>query len=240
MVALSDSDLLALWEGGRREGPVRRAFSLLRAARPEQTADALAALPVGARDAALLDLHAEAFGGRIERVVDCPTCGEQVELACTAADLRLPEPTAPGGRVVHDGWEVEFRLPDTRDLLAIADAPDVASGRARLLGRCVTRVTRDGVPAAELPEAVAGAVAEAMAAADPGAEVLLRLACPACEATWDQLLDVVPVLWHAVARRARDLLWEVHTLASTYHWPEGAILAMSRERRATYLDLVRG
>jgi hypothetical protein len=79
-----------------------------------------------------------------------------------------------------------------------------------------------------------------MALADPMAEVLIELPCPACGTGHDSLLDIVSFFWSELEARAKRLLREIHDLATAYGWTESAILSLSDHRRAVYLDLVRG
>jgi hypothetical protein len=79
-----------------------------------------------------------------------------------------------------------------------------------------------------------------MAEADPGAWIELALGCPGCGEEWSAPFDIVSFLWAEVEARARELLEEVHALASAYGWGEGEVLALSPERREAYLELVAG
>ena len=90
---------------------------------------------------------------------------------------------------------LRFRLPDSLDLLAAERCAGVEAARRLLAERCVVEARRDSVPvaAADLAEEDVAALAAALAAADPGAELLLELRCPACERGWWELLDVADV-----------------------------------------------
>src|SRR5207248_743788 len=82
-----------------------------------------------------------------------------------------------------------------------AEAADAGRAELVLLARCVRSARGPGGPVAPavLPEPVRAAVADAMAAADPLAEVLLDLACPACEAPVLAEIDVAAFVWAEVA-----------------------------------------
>jgi hypothetical protein len=235
------AELLTVWDVGQGLVPARRALLLLATA-SDLPRDAAAALSVGQRDAALLTLRAWCFGSRLESVAVCPACNEHLELAFNADDIRVaapPEPPAPL-EVSANGWQVRFRLPIAADLVALAEGSGPASG-ATLFQHCVLAVTHndaaqalDAVPAALLP-----AVAEAMAAADPQADVRLALHCPACGHGWLALFDILAFFWAEIEAWAARTLRDVHTLAQAYGWSEGAILALSPLRRQRYLELVR-
>jgi hypothetical protein len=154
---------------------------------------------------------------------------------------------APGGGDAQDsltaiaaGYEVQFRLPNSLEVLAIAHAPDVTLARRVLFDRCVLRATRDGntVPASDLPDEAVSAVAAQMALVDPQANIQLALTCPACAHQWLAAFDIAAYLWAEVDTWAARVLREVHILASTYGWREADILRMSPLRRQIYLEMI--
>ena len=79
-----------------------------------------------------------------------------------------------------------------------------------------------------------------MSLADPMAEILVNLPCPACGFDNNPHLDIGSFLWTEMEAHAKRLLLEVHLLASAYGWTEQAILSLSGQRRAAYLEMVRG
>jgi hypothetical protein len=79
-----------------------------------------------------------------------------------------------------------------------------------------------------------------MAEADPLAEIVFSLTCPACSTTFDADLDIAGFVWNELRGRARRLLHEVAVLARAFGWTERQVLALPERRRAAYLDLVRG
>ena len=241
MRSLSAAQLLDLWERGGALAPARQALVLLEAACPEEAPAALAALPVGRRDARLLRLRARTLGPRLDAEAACPACAARLEFSLDAEDLLAGAPEAPPEplAVQHDGYEVAFRLPNSEDLLAVGATSPEAAPEA-LLARCLVSAHHAGeaVDAGALPEAVVEAVGEGMAEADPLADVRLALECPACGHAWQAPLDVVAFFWAEIERWAPRLLHDVHRLARAYGWHEADILAMSAWRRQHYLNLV--
>ncbi len=189
----------------------------------------IARLPVGRRDARVLRLHA----GALEATAACPHCAVDAEfslavdsLLARADDASVPASVEVGGRVI--AW----RSPDSRDVAAASEAVDVVDAERVLLERCV-----------EVPELDADerrAVTAAMAEADPLAEVLVDMACPACGETFVAEVDVAQFVWSEVRARALGLLRDVDTLARAYGWTEEQVLALGDARRSAYLDLVEG
>lgn len=231
---------IQIWEQGQHQGAVGRALTVLSLLRPEASRDEFARLPIGERQALLLELQERAFGGHIEGDGTCPRCGSAVEYAFRTADVRIPGGDRPAQVLEHGGYRVAFRLVTSEDLLALAGFTDPTAARRHLAERCIVEATqqRERVDVAALPEAVIGALSDRMEACDPQAETRLALQCPDCGARWRESFEIAEHLWGSVTRAARDLMVQVHRLALHYHWSEDQILALSPERRAYYLQLV--
>jgi hypothetical protein len=246
MRALTAAEILTVWERGNESPPAERALLLLSAADDDQAEPApFARLPIGRRDARLLELRQQLFGAELPCLATCPACGEQLECSLDAAGV-LGEPDAGGERaagfVQVGDHEVAFRLPTAGDLLALSPAAEIPENRLRLLSACLVYARRNGrkLAARDLPEPVVAAVSGRMAELDPQADLQLRLDCPECGHQWDAPFDIASYLWQEIHAAATRLLREVHELASTYGWPEADILALTPPRRAAYLELIRG
>ncbi|MEU9154414.1 hypothetical protein AB0D59_28600 [Streptomyces sp. NPDC048417] len=236
--ASGEADLLATWEAGLGEAPAGRALLLHRAARPDVDATRLPALPVGERETDLITLRRALFGERMDVRLECAACGQDMEFDLDAGQLAgsLGGRGEPVVRIQESGWDVEFRLPSIADLHTAARAADP---RAALLARCLVTAAHDGtaVPAGELPPPVRRRIAEAVEAADPGADLTLDVACPECGEATRAELDIASYLWTELDSWARDVLLDVHLLATAYGWSEPEILALSPLRRRYYLEL---
>jgi hypothetical protein len=239
------SELLTLWERARAQPVATKALMLLSAT--DDSAQDLAKLSVGGRDARLLALREALFGPRLAGVTDCPRCGLQLELSIDAANLRTePEQPAVETLMVSNGnYEARFRLPNSEDLAAIADAREIdeTAGVHTLLSRCLLEVRRNGRRKAldssrSLPQSLIDAIAAEMERADPQANVQLQLHCADCRHQWLSTFDVVSFLWSEVDNWARRVLGEVCVLASAFGWCESDILAMSAQRRQLYLQMI--
>jgi hypothetical protein len=232
--------MLHVWERGQARPPVERALTLLAAACPEETPDELAGLPVGRRDARLMVLREWTFGPHLHSVAPCPACGKRLEISASVADLLVPVEDAPPERLEVEVGEhrLALRLPDSRDLHALAGAGDLPALRRRLLGRCL--LAPAAVDPEELPDDVVEAAAARMAEADPQADVRLSLACALCGHAWLAVFDIVTFFWREIEAWALRTLREVHTLAMAYGWREADVLALSPWRRQIYLQMVGG
>ena len=240
MRGLSAGELLELWEGGEGASPIEQALLLLAAAEPGIPLEALMALPVGERDARLFQLRQRTFGTELEGVASCPGCGDRMELSLSVPELLGATAGTTPDRIEVGGIELQFRLPTSADLAA-ATGLNPASARTTLLTRCV--IASDGAAdwsAEQLPAEAIVAVTEAMARADPLADLELSLACPACGTSFLAPFDIVGYFWLEIGAWARRTLRDVHALASAYGWSEREILALSPLRRSSYLEFVDG
>ena len=244
MRGLTSAEVVALWESGQCEPAARRALTLLAPVCPGETWQTLARLSLGERDARLLELRERTFGSRLLSIGHCPACGETIEADFELSDLRAPRTKVePLAEVQHREGSARFRLLDTFDLEAAADARDAGRARLTLIERCIIE-PRDAagqkLAARELPPELLDAVAAKIAAADPQSDVNLSLNCPACRQDWQAPFDIAGYFWVELQACARRLLREVHEIAAAYGWREADILALTPARRAAYLELVRG
>lgn len=239
MLGPSSATLLRLWEEGEPLDALARAVAL--ASVDGDVTD----LPLGARDARLLGLVEAVAGPLLESVATCPRCGEQVSVIIGVRELLGLARADAGEETVGmqcSGYELTVRCLDSRDLADAAATGDVDDAERLLLERCVVHATgpAGAVTAAALPREVQEVVADAVAAADPLAEVLVDLRCPSCEEPFTAEVDVAAHAWAAVRRHARALLAEVDALARAYGWTESEVLALSEPRRRAYLRMARG
>ena len=236
MRALGVSELLVAWEHAYGQRPAVRALTLVAAASGPDDDDPRS-LPVGDRDARLLDLREATFGAALESIAECAACGEKMELSFRTDDVRAPAAPRAFEPVVMEGYAVDWRLPTGADLASLVPASDAAS---RLLESCVVRARRgeDDVPPSELPDGVRAALAMAVERADPQADVELSMACPACAHVNAVPFDVASFFWDELNAWACRTLQDVHLLASAYGWSEREILGMTSFRRQLYLGMV--
>ncbi len=245
MRPLSAVELLGTWERAVGQAAVERALTLLAAACPDKSHDALATLSIGRRDAMLLTLREQIFGTRLACLTTCPKCSERLEMTFDVSDIRVAEDCERGRsfRVTTGEYEVECRLPNSLDLSALpgSEIKNRTNGQ-QLLERCLLSVRQSGreIACGALPESVIRTVEDRIAGADAQADVQVDLRCPVCREQWLAAFDIASFSWAEIDGWARRLLRDVHTLASAYGWSEGKILALSPWRRQYYLEMLRG
>jgi hypothetical protein len=242
--APSAAELLQVWEQGAELDAIQRALLLLAACQPKATLEELVSLPIGARDARLLTLRRTLFGDWLTGLVDCPQCGQRLELELDTSEMAWPSSLPKEGsfQLENDGFVMRYRLPNSEDLAAIMDSPEDPPSGQDLIERCLVEVLREGqsVPASDLSPKAIEALDAALAGADPGALVKLEHNCPECGHNWSSIFDILTFLWSEIHVWAQQILLEVHLLASAYGWSENDILNLSPWRRRYYLELIAG
>ena len=182
------------------------------------------------------------MGDALEAVSRCPRCDEELEVGFEVGLLlRSPEQPTPSEVEVEMGeLRLRARPLTTADLLAAEDLGEVEDVARRLLERSLVDARRGTsmVSVEDLAADEVAALAQALADADPLAEIVFALTCDACGHTFRQPLDPATFLAVELATHARRLLHEVHCLARAYGWREPDVLALSSRRRRAYLELV--
>jgi hypothetical protein len=233
MRALTQAEVLSLWESGRSLHPLDQGVLALQAALPE-IEESVADWPIGRCNRALAELHCAAFGPTLRGWTACRQCGEQLEFQMDGRTLAESPAYKREERIVVG--QRSYRLPTSRDLAAVAAEEDATVAARRLVQQCCVE---GGLPELAWNEEEIDAIGELMAAADPLAEIMLRFDCPSCGASFDENLDIMWFLWAEMEARAKRLLLSVHKLASAYGWSEAEILSLSQARREVYLEMVR-
>ncbi|HZR00889.1 MAG TPA: phage baseplate protein [Chloroflexota bacterium] len=242
MKPLLAPDLLQVWERGREARPLERALIVLGAGLPGVAWEELASLSIGQRNAGLLHLREITVGPDLDCVATCPACADQLELSFQTSDIKYDEFRGVDAAVYDlsvEGYDLRFRLLNSRDLALARRWRDPERGGRALVRRCVVAASRDGQPCPPeaLPETALAALADALGERDPQADVRIGLSCPSCGHEFSLNFDVEEFFWTEVAARAIRVLREVHVLARAYGWREADILAMSTRRRQAYLEL---
>jgi hypothetical protein len=235
MKPLNNRDFLRLWEQGCSMHPLDQGLLALGAALTDASQGMPADWPLGRRNQALIELRCACFGPRLQAWFACAQCAEKMECELDGAALGKDAnegPSRRGAPVMVDGRQ--FRLPTSRDLARVARESDADTAALKLAEVCrISADEPDSSPPLDLDE-----VGRQMSLADPLAEILIDLACPACGYNNHSYLDIAAYLWAEIEARAKRLLHEVHALASAYGWTEHEVLSLSDQRRAAYVEMV--
>lgn len=238
MQGLTGAALLSLWERGASRHALDRSALLAAAARPDWAPHTIADLPLGAINTSLLQLRSATFGPLIDGHADCLQCGQRLAFTLDTDQLLAVGPddqATPPEPAEAEVAGLRVRAPSLRDLAAVSVKGDAQRAARALLARC----TLSGDVAA-IDDAALDEVEATLDRLDPQADLVLALICVACGHAGQAQLDAGTLLWEEIEARARLLLGEVHRLASAYGWSEPQILALSPERRASYLAMVSG
>ena len=100
---------------------------------------------------------------------------------------------------------------------------------------------------AELPDEIKSCsneaieqIGEGLSEIDPLIDYKIELECPLCLTKELYRLDLEKLLLKKLKEIQKDLLSEIHQLASNYHWTENEIIAMPASRRSLYLSVIEG
>jgi hypothetical protein len=210
------------------------------------------ALLVADRLFLLLRVRAATFGERVEGTLGCPwpRCGARVDVDFSLADVPVKRcaetlPTyvaelsagAAGGDA-DAPRTVAFRLPrgDDQEALAGVLAQNPARALTALLERCVVGAAEGAVD--RLSPRARGELEAAMADAAPHVDLEMDLVCPECGRAFTAPFDPADFLFGEL-RTSRGLLYrQVHYLAWHYHWSEGEILDLPRDKRLAYIEIL--
>jgi len=240
---LSAEDMLNVWEQGLNRSMLDKALILLVAAFPEMTPESIAQLSIGSRDTCLFLLRERLFGSRLVNNAVCPKCASRIEWEQEIAEILVDASGFHASRqfsLEQEGYDINFRLPNSLDLSEIEGITHTQSAEKQLLKRCVLSAQYAGVTCdvGQLPETVIQALNNRIEALDPQAEVRIQLACPECSHAWEVFFDIAGFLWSEINDWAERMLKTVHKLARAYGWTEREILNLSPVRRQLYLGMV--
>ena len=232
-------EILQIWEQGERKTSLDNSLELLRISSFATTKDDPATLSIGERDIRLLRLRTQMFGSHFTNVAHCPACKEQVEWTTSVADL-IASHKAQKTELIDayiQSYHIQFRLPNSSDLLDIAVTHNEEAATKAFLLQCIQGVENENQTCdpAELPDDVLDQLDKHISEEDPLAVIRMSLTCPGCAHKWPLTFDIISYLWIEIDHWARHTLREVAQIAYAFGWSESEILSMSSRR--TKIDL---
>ena len=240
MRPVSASELLTIWENGAGQSLLNRHLSLLATACSIPFSEA-AQFSIGERDLRLLLLREWHFGHQLINVATCPKCNQKVEWEMTTHQLHLQESRPEPNLVLSlesQGYIINYRLPNSADMMLLSQF----SHRHDLVKNCITSINgQEGkMGLSELTNEVFQELDQQMAKSDPQANIAFDLTCPACQYQWLSFFDIMNYFWAEIDRWAKRSFQEIYLLARGFGWSEEEILALSPQRRQTYLNMLQG
>jgi hypothetical protein len=135
---------------------------------------------------------------------------------------------------LDDERHVRLRLPSGADLRDWRSRIDPARKDAKraMLGSLLIQ--------GEIRIEDVAAIDEALGKLDPLVDFSISGPCPACHADMEMSIDLEQLALASLRVSQRQLLREVHELASHYGWTEAEALAIPAHRRAGYRELIEG
>lgn len=233
------ADDILLWEAPGCDTSVALALIDRLARSADGTVSNWSKLAVTDLDALLLRVRQIVFGDLVSAQVVCSSkgCGARVEVSFGLDDyLAHHKPRAPNGLEPAEeaGWfrfpeeQIKFRLPSAGDLVAAAEHQ---KPECELIRRCIQP--------AKVPVRLRKRVEGAMEALAPSLSHDLQGECPECHITMGIYFDVQQYVLRELRDQAAFVYQDVHLLALHYKWSEDGILALPRNRRIHYAEMLR-
>ena len=199
--------------------------------------DRVRALCVGDRQYLMRQLAARLDPGPIWLNARCGGCAEPFEICYEHVAL----PVKPAGegfprtRVKTSVGPLWVRPPTGADQELLAALSDDGDALDLLIERLLQVPDVGPQPGPDaLTEDDRSRIEQAAEELSPEVATQSQSDCPHCGAP--NRVGISP--YACLERPSQDLFREIHTLATSYHWSESAILALPRGRRHTYLGLI--
>jgi hypothetical protein len=236
MLAFSNSDIIRFWELAKDSHPLDRALLAIAIASDNNDYDSLAKLNIGQRDILLFNLYQSTFGTTLNGITNCPECNTELQFEMHTTDiLKHSYSDIDNGQFtlqLSSEKELTLRLPNSYDLAQAINNP-AANPVHLIIDACVAD------PNPQITEDDVQEISDAIEQRDPYVNITLDFSCSTCGFHWQSILDILEFLWSEVVVTAKQLLNEVHLIASHYGWSEQEILALRTTRRKHYIDLIQ-
>jgi hypothetical protein len=235
-------ELLELWEQGYALNSLERAIQMVCASK-NLSSEQARELPIGQRDATLLDMRSHHFGDLCVCTDACQHCSSVVEFEFSIASLlhQVNDQRRTRFSFEKDAFCINVRLPTTGDIEHVLNnCLEKDQLETALFRQCILSSTEHGktISPDELPEEISQSVLTAMGEAQDLADIQFQLTCNQCDYQWSAPFDIARFFWEEIDRHVRRLLHEVHRIASAYGWSDQQILSLSPQRRTFYLECI--
>lgn len=243
MKRIAESDLLAAWERGIDRPLIEKNLHFLTVVYPEMSPSELWSMPIGDRDARLLNLRERLFGSTLRNAGVCPECNLKIEWEVALNILKL-QPIQTDNLfqpilVKFNGGQVTFRRLNSLDLLDLSTYSDREKGINTLIRKCIIQSDID-ISTEQIPKNLKDSIIQKMEEADPQADIRMEVSCPDCFHQWSMTFDILEYLWVEINDWARRMIRDIGLLARYFGWSEKEILELSGFRRQLYLNMIKG
>lgn len=217
-------------------------------------------LLIADRQYLLLKLRQLTLGDNLDASLFCPwsDCGQKIMVSFSVEDVpvvAIANPKAihqmqlsPAAALVTEAGEshrdIYFRLPNGGDQECLASivVQNEAQAQLLLLQRCIQRIGSFESPDAQIigllsPQARLE-IEQHMEAICPKVELMMESTCPECGRDYAAPFDIQSFFLKELQTQQNLLYREVHYLAFHYHWSEQEIMAMSRQKRRKYIEIL--
>ena len=203
MIALTNNQIVRIWELAQQQHPVDQAITILYKAFSDKTWDELVRFPIGDRNNFLLDIREATFGKELSGMAKCTECDEQMEFIADVDELRFGSDTKKQQDVyeaIFGHYKIRLRLINSLDLAAAAGCPDANSGGKLLAQRVVLKLIHNNteISADKLPDESLSVISEKLAKADPEANMNIDMKCPECSKELSMPFDIVIFFWKEI------------------------------------------
>lgn len=194
-------------------------------------------LTVGDRVALIFHLRKLLFGDKLECLLTCPACKDDMSLSLSISQLLQPMVPHPQSEYVAKAGKFVLRLrpvtgADLEELLG-----DEQSDKSERLVRSCIVFSKPPLPD-KFTDNILAMVSSKLGELDPQADLVLELSCPTCGHSFQNAFDVEKFIFQEIEMRQEQLEQEVHWLAFNYNWSEETILSLPLTKRKRYVELI--
>lgn len=242
MESISDRELLDIWDSAINHSLIEKSLLLISKSFPNRSLKEVACLTIGERDACLFNIRKQLFGSELHNVTTCPHCRQRIELQTSVESL-----SGQGGKaliwekkpleIAYQGKQINFRIPNSEDMLEIMKIENPDMRQQVLLERCMEDSSLS-LPSSDYASDLLEAINQKIEACDPLADISLDISCPDCGHRWTSCFDIMWFLWSEIDTWAKKLIQDVSVLAANFGWAEQDILGMSHYRRNLYINRI--
>jgi|WetSurMetagenome_2_1015567.scaffolds.fasta_scaffold32907_4 hypothetical protein len=239
MMKLQDKIIIEVWERIANQHLLESALTILNSVMPEIPKKDFAEMSIGRRNYLLTQIRDKLIGRDLNCFTVCPKCNSELEFSFSLeATINPPKGEDLFFVFIVDDYVIRYRLPNSIDLAAASKCKDFYSAKNTILNSCLIDLTKNDqkIFLSDLPEEIILKLSHDMSIKDPAAESVIDLVCQDCNYSWATIMDIAFFLIAEINFYAKNILRDVHQLASAYGWSESEIIGMSPPKRNWYLN----